>query len=114
MILGDGVMSKVSELVLGELRIPYQIASRKMTNNFHQLNCLDYFDHRKLSQKIIINTCSRDYVFSSSLTKEIIFWDYNYHFTPHEMSLPAKCLEYVDGFNLLEQQAQHAIKFWST
>ena len=114
LILGDGVMSKVTELVLQELQIPYKIASRKITKDFSQLNCLSYFDDKKLSQKLIINTCSRSFVFEGALAKDIIFWDFNYNFPVHKMSLPFKCLEYVDGLNLLEQQAQHAIRFWST
>ena len=113
LILGDGVMSKVTELVLLELEIPHMIASRKKTKDFAQIKCEDFFDDHLSNQKLIINTCSREYVFTSTLTKNILFWDYNYSILPHSSTLPANCLEYIDGLKLLELQAQLAIQFWS-
>ncbi len=102
-ILGDGVMSKITELVLSDLKISYKILSRKKTKNFSQLTFAD---------SIIINTCSRDYVFSGNLGKNIIFWDYNYNFLPHQNTLPLKCEKYIDGNFLLELQASFAVKFF--
>lgn len=102
-ILGDGVMSKVTELVLLELKLDFEIISRRKTDNFSQLSFSDDF---------VINSCSRDYVFQGKLTKDTIFWDYNYNFLPHQNTLPLRCGRYIDGLSLLELQAKFALQFW--
>jgi shikimate 5-dehydrogenase len=104
-ILGDGVMSQVTELVLQSLNYDYEIKSRSKTKCFDQLifeNC------------IVINACSRDYVFSGEILSNVIFWDYNYNFIPHQTSLPSVCKIYIDGYSLLELQAKFAISFWES
>lgn len=114
-LLGDGVMSKVTQIALQELDTDFIVLSRKITANFDQLNIgkvyEDYFE--KFNQKIVINTCSRDFVFKGLLDNFTIFWDFNYNFPPHAASLPPQSKLYMDGLEMLELQAQHALAFWS-
>jgi hypothetical protein len=92
------------------LNIPLAQFSRK---NHHNLANLDL---TTLSlegiQLLIINSCSRDYVFKGRTTGDEIFWDYNYSFIPHQNSLPSLVKLYQDGQDMLELQAKAAIKFW--
>jgi shikimate dehydrogenase len=103
-ILGDGVMSQITQLVCRKLNIIYKLYSRRTTQNFYQLSFGNCF---------VINTCSRDYEFRGEVLTGVIFWDYNYNFIPHQKTLAKKCEQYIDGSSLLELQAKYAIKFWS-
>ncbi len=109
-VLGDGVMSKLTVKVLIDKKMKYVVLSRKMTPNFGKLDLTKF--HEKASQVVIINTCSRDYVFSGSLHSSFIFWDYNYSFIPHQNTLPSLVKFYHDGQRMLELQAIAAAKFW--
>ena len=53
-ILGDGVMSTVAQLALKNLSIEYKVFSRKLTNNFDQLNFDLYFSNHP-TKPLIIN-----------------------------------------------------------
>lgn len=106
-ILGDGVMSHLIQLILNELKKDFTIYSRKKTKDFSQLSFGD-----KFNQVFIINTCSRDYIFSGDVNKNIYFWDLNYNFLSHKLRLEEKC-NYLDGLSLLELQARYATEFWS-
>lgn len=103
-ILGDGVMSQVTALALIDLNLSYKIYSRKKTKDFYRLSFKNAF---------VINSCSRDYVFDGIIERNVIFWDYNYNFLPHQNTLPLKCEQYIDGYSLLESQAKYAVQFWS-
>jgi shikimate dehydrogenase len=103
-ILGSGVMAQITELILGEFKIPYTHYSRKNNNNFYQLS---------FNNSLVINTCSRDYVFKGEIGNNVTFWDYNYNFLPHQNTLPLLCENYIDGFSLLEIQAKYALAFWN-
>jgi shikimate dehydrogenase len=102
-VLGDGVMSQITEIILKEFKIPYKIYSRKRTEHFDQLS---------FENSIVINSCSRDFIFKGKICSNVIFWDYNYSFLPHQTSLPITCERYVDGLELLQKQAKYAIEFW--
>jgi shikimate dehydrogenase len=108
-VLGDGVMATLTTLVAGNLNIPLQFFSRKSHPNLPELNLASY---SRPGQTIIINACSRDFIFKGEVTGEEIFWDFNYDFNPHRSSLPQKLKSYVDGQQMLELQALGAIKFW--
>lgn len=114
-ILGDGVMAKVTEVALSSLAIEYKIFSRKLTLDFNQLRTSEIFKNsfKSQGQKLIINTCAREFIFSLPIERDAIFWDYNYNFLPHLNSLPAKVSKYIDGLEMLELQARHALAFWS-
>lgn len=109
-LIGDGVMANITKLVAVDLDIPLVQFSRK---NHHDLAKLDLTSTGEdESQVLIINSCSRDYIFQAQTTGDEIFWDYNYSFLPHQNSLPSMVKSYQDGQEMLELQAKAAIKFW--
>lgn len=116
-VLGDGVMSKIVRIALEKKKIDYKLFSRRITDDLDHLNIAQVFNDQFLNaaqaRQIVINTCSRDFVFKGELKKNSLFWDFNYNFTPHMHSLPSKCQNYFDGMEMLELQAIHALAFWS-
>lgn len=115
-ILGDGVMSNVTQHALNECSITnFKIFSRKTINHFDQLNISEIFETQfpASGQRIVINSCSRDFIFKGQIDKKTIFWDYNYNFEQHLQPLSSKTQQYVDGLKMLELQALHALVFWS-
>ncbi len=103
-ILGDGVMSKITEIILQKLGFVYEIYSRKLTSNFSDLVFQNCF---------IINACSREFEFTSKVLENVIFWDFNYNLITHQKTLPFICEKYINGYFLLETQAKCAIEFWN-
>jgi shikimate dehydrogenase len=115
-ILGDGVMSNVTQLALRKSNAQsFKVYSRKTTNNFDQLNVMEIFqtEFSTAGQNIIINTCSREYVFKGILDEKTIFWDYNYNLDQHSQYFSSKNSNYIDGLSLLKLQAHYALAFWS-
>ena len=110
-ILGDGVMSRVVQLALKDLNQTAKVYSRKLTENFSHLN-LNNINLNISTTPLIINACSRDYVFSGELPRNSVFWDFNYSFPSHSSQLPSKIYEYLDGYEMLERQAFYAVAFW--
>lgn len=108
-VLGDGVMARVTVLVAKLLGITFEQFSRKKGDD---LRHLDLSEERQ-NQTVVINTCSRDFVFRGELHPNLIFWDYNYSFLPHLTSLPSQVKSYIDGQEMLRLQALAAIEFWS-
>ena len=108
-LLGDGVMAKVTKVVARDFGVSLVQYSRKATPEFYNL---DFKNHKSDGQTVIVNSCARDFIFSFPIKGDEIFWDYNYAFTPHEAALPALFKTYINGQELLELQAKEAIKFW--
>lgn len=106
-VLGDGVMGKLTEILLKKSQTNYVTLSRRK-NNFHIL------DHLTKDQSyFIINSCAREYVYSGPVESNILFWDMNYNLE-HNSRLFAACSEqYIDGLELLELQAKYALSFWN-
>lgn len=111
-ILGDGVMSKVVQVALNNLKLNSQILSRKVTQNFNQLNLNVYFNEKN-GVPLVINTCAREYVFSGELPRNSLFWDFNYNFPQHSQCFFHRVRKYFDGLDMLERQAFYAVAFWS-
>lgn len=111
-LLGDGVMAGVTEVALKRLNIKYDHFSRRKSPDFNQLNVEVAVRLKKDETLLVINTCSRDYVFGGNLPPKSLFWDYNYNFLPHKR-LSGEIHLYADGLEMLELQAQYAVAFWS-
>lgn len=109
-LLGDGAMARLTKIVADSKNIPVHQFSRKR-NDFSNLDLQNL--HETGVQTIIINSCSRDYVFNSKVSGDEIFWDYNYSFLPHQNTLPSLVKTYIDGQEMLLLQAKAAINFWS-
>jgi shikimate dehydrogenase len=114
-ILGDGVMSEVTQIALSELNIDHKVYSRKSHPDLVGLNLQECFDRDfKFSGKpIIINTCAREFIYRGICPQNALFWDYNYEFAPHQEEIPKRVESYVDGMEMLTIQAQLALVFWS-
>lgn len=108
-ILGDGVMARVTVMVASSLHIPFHQYSRKKGDDLVNLDLSADCEN----QTVVINSCTRDFVFKGKLHPEMIFWDYNYSFLPHQSIIPPQVKTYVDGQEMLRLQAIAAIDFWS-
>lgn len=108
-LLGSGVMAKVTALIAKDEDINFVQYSRRTNPDFYNL---DFRNRDSSSQTVIINACSRDFVFNFPVRGDEIFWDYNYAFRPHEETLPKIFKAYIDGQEMLELQAKEAIEFW--
>jgi shikimate dehydrogenase len=110
-LLGSGVMARVIGLVAKELKISIVSLGRKSHPDVSTL-ALKPFESTS-AQNLVINACSRDFIFQGSLDPNAIFWDLNYHFLPHQNTLPFKVKEYHDGQEMLFLQAKAAVHFWN-
>lgn len=109
-LLGDGVMAEVTKIVADSLELKYEQFSRKLTSNFSHLDLRNISTQK--SQVLVINACSRDFIFQGAFAGDEIFWDYNYNFSPHKSRIPTLVKTYSDGQEMLERQAKAAIQFW--
>jgi shikimate dehydrogenase len=109
-ILGSGVMAQLTMILARELSLPFHCLSRSQLGNLSTLDLQKY--EVSASQNIVINACSRDFVFAGKQSSSNIFWDYNYHFLPHQNTLPLQVKEYQDGQEMLYLQAVAAHQFW--
>lgn len=110
LILGNGVMARMTELVANSLGIAWKEFSRRSDGDISKIDLRPF--RKKGVQNIVINSCSRDYVFQGELSSSDIFWDFNYSFLPHQNTLPNKVMAYHDGQEMLKLQALEAVKFW--
>jgi shikimate 5-dehydrogenase len=108
-ILGDGVMARLTKMVAISQNILFKQYSRNKGDDLTHLN----LSSPPASPTIVINSCSRNFIFSGSLHPSLIFWDYNYSFKPHQNTLPSQVKAYIDGEEMLRLQALAAIDFWS-
>ena len=106
-LLGDGVMAKIVEDILNREKIGFFQFSRRKNQDFHDLNHKKKFPQ---GPTFIINTCSRDYVYSSDVKEGDYFWNFNYHHFAQEY-IKEFC-SYIDGKQLLKEQAKFALKYW--
>ncbi|PIK14468.1 hypothetical protein [Halobacteriovorax sp. JY17] len=104
-VLGDGVMAKITLKVLNDLGLGYKQYSRKKDGNLNNLVLLG-------DNTLVVNTCSRNFVFNNELSPGSIFWDYNYSFPAHVEFFRGTSTLYIDGLEMLKLQAKHALKFW--
>jgi shikimate dehydrogenase len=105
-ILGNGVMAQVSELALKKLGMSYEIISRAVDGPMEKINIV------KESSTLIINCCARSFYFEGNVGDADLFWDLNYSHHFHEKHFEENKLNYLDGRNLLLEQARLAITFW--
>lgn len=108
-ILGDGVMAQIIINFLKEAKVHFEQYSRKLNHDFYNTH---FKEDKQFTQTIIVNCCSRDYVFKNIVDAKIIFWDLNYNHIQHQKSLSKKVELYLDGQNFLKDQAIAAIDIW--
>ncbi|WP_127715254.1 hypothetical protein [Halobacteriovorax sp. HLS] len=104
-ILGDGSMASITIAALNSLKLQYRQYSRRSCGDITKL------DLSNLNNGLIINTCSREFLYEGALSKDTIFWDYNYSSSKQAKIIQNK-YSYVDGLELLKLQAKFALDFW--
>jgi shikimate dehydrogenase len=110
LLLGSGVMAKLTQFVCQKLSLEILQITRSTNPHMEHLDIRPY--HRMNSQLMVINACSREFSFKGKTTGDEIFWDYNYRFLPHQKTLPFFFKVYSDGQEMLNLQAEYAVKFW--
>lgn len=105
-LLGGGVMARMTELICDELQINLECYTRHSHGDLTSLE-LSKLDNNDL----VINSCSRSFVYQGSISSDCHFWDYNYSFPQHQ-SLSMRVKSYQDGQQLLLDQAISAAHFW--
>lgn len=108
-LLGSGSMARMTRLIANDLGIEVWQFARSLGHDIAHLNLSDT---EMDSPVLVINSCSRDFVFKGTLHPQMFFWDYNYKFSPHESTLPRTVSSYQDGQEMLKLQALAAIEFW--
>lgn len=104
-LLGDGVMAKMIKTILYEYDIEPVQFSRKLNGEINNLS----FKLEDSKSCLMINACSRSYVYKGPFSTDIHFWDMNYDMKAHSDNIP----KYTSGEKLLMLQAQHALKFFT-
>ncbi len=111
-ILGDGAMSLVSQKILADKKIKFNLYSRSQNGDISNLDLKENHPAKTL----IINTCLKEYLFSGSFPANSLFWDYNYDNEKQrekfKNSSNTNHTFYLDGHDLLERQAKLALSFW--
>ncbi|MBI2521574.1 MAG: hypothetical protein HYV97_14255 [Bdellovibrio sp.] len=111
-VLGSGPMAYITKEILSTItKIPFALISRKTSNTFYSY---DYSQDATINfQILIINACSRDFIFNNPINEHCIFWDFNYAHIHHQAKLAKNVGKYIDGSEMLELQASFAVKFWN-
>lgn len=107
-LLGNGSMAQLTQKILKQLEI--ELIAHFYRSKDGEISHLDLTGINS-SPVLIINSCSRDFIFKGKLPANAVFFDYNYNFSPHHY-LDSTVI-YQDGLELLELQAQAAVEFWN-
>ncbi len=106
LLLGSGSMAELFVQLFRMKKLNYHHFFRKKDGPLEKIDLLPY------NKSLVINCCSRDFIFNGCLNINSIFWDMNYSFKPHQDFFSFAKITYLDGRELLEKQALEAIKFW--
>ena len=109
-LLGNGNMAKLTLNIVDELSQFYDISCfhyyRNSKNN--SIQKLNLKNHLPKEKTLVINSCSRGFQFDGILSRNCLFWDYNYSYFPHAN----KFENYIDGYELLLLQGKYSSKFF--
>jgi len=110
-ILGDGAMSQILQIILRQKKAPFILLSRKLGN----LKNLDTEVAKLVGENntLVINSCDRSYRCDVSLNSNYSFWDLNYGIAQHLEHFSSLKVDYIDGLSLLKLQARFALSFWN-
>lgn len=111
LILGSGAMARIVSAVVTELGHTSIQWSRSHTlTEFEQMKIESISDGNVL----VVNCCARSYEFTHTIPKRALFWDMNYRHQAHLERFRNIPTQYIDGLNLLREQAIDAAAFWSS
>ncbi|MCT4642559.1 MAG: hypothetical protein N4A33_09720 [Bacteriovoracaceae bacterium] len=107
-VLGDGAMATVISKILLDMRINFEVLSRKKSN---LSTIADYINHKVL----IINCCGREFNLYESLKglSPYKIWDLNYSQIYEKQISDEFGKDYTNGLELLFLQAKKALSYWN-
>lgn len=105
-ILGSGNMAKMLEKFFRSIDINTRMFSRSN-------KLIEQFSQHYKNEKLIINCCSREYLFEHKIAVNSLFWDMNYNQKQQEELILKQNAKYLDGYSLLVEQARFALSFWN-
>jgi riboflavin kinase / FMN adenylyltransferase len=109
-ILGDGAMAEIIMKILKEKGYRFCQFSRRL-NNMDQVK--EQLSRLSNEHVLIVNCCSREFIFSPPEMKNYDFWDMNYSMPEHEYKFYINKIKYYSGIELLVLQARYALSFWN-
>lgn len=119
LILGNGGAAKAVKYVLEKHQIPYKIVARKNDLNFENLSAKDVSEHLLIIQTTPVGTFPEvenvlKFPFDA-LTENHLIIDliYNPEYTLFLKKAAEKNAKTVNGYYMLEQQAEKAWEIWS-
>lgn len=108
-ILGDGDMARVLNVLYEKRGITPQMLSRRQKN-------LERWTQIVVESKedtLVINSCSKDYTLPKLPDRAFWLWDLNYNVDYYDQVLAKGQIDFCDGIELLNLQAKYAINFWN-
>jgi shikimate dehydrogenase len=105
-LLGDGAMANVWKHILDQFNYSYVQFSRRLNPNIAEL------DFSSFSQCLVINCCTRSFLFKGKMSNDSTYWDMNYQSHAQESLIKSLGCPYWDGLDLLKNQAVHASKLF--
>jgi len=106
-LLGDGAMAKLV------ININKKIKSFKIEQLSRSKKNLDSLDQLLGENKLIINTCSREYKLKLEPKAMTYVWDFNYSQEYEKNLVGNDFIKYENGLDLLTLQAKYALSFWN-
>ena len=103
-LLGNGAMAELVSIISKRLCLDLTHFYRTKENEIEEL------DLSSQENALIINACSRSFRYRGKLPAMGVFWDFNYENLEQQKLI--KNIRYVDGIELLKEQAKEAISFW--
>jgi shikimate 5-dehydrogenase len=104
-LLGNGPMAEIMKDILDKNNQKYSHFSRSLGDDMQNL-------HIPEQKTLIINTCSRDFLFKQELPSDSIYWDFNYGLIEQESYFKNTSVTYQSGQELLLEQAKINVRFW--
>ncbi len=105
-VLGSGAMAETLIDLLDSEDISYIQFSRKNDGNLSEVVLSDY------KKSFFINCCHKNFHFKNTIHPSNTVWDMNYNHSIHQELFTKKKITYIDGRELLLEQAKFALGFW--
>jgi len=107
-LLGNGPMARITKNIFTNTSVKFEQKSRTLGDQMDRL----VISKKKSGKNLIINACSREYLFKGTLQEGDVFWDYNYKQPEMKEAVTSRGGEYFDGEELLLTQAKFALSMW--
>ena len=106
-VLGNGSMFNLSSLIFRNMNTSFRQIFRKQDGDFTSIDLRLYTE-----PLLVINTCSRDFLFKGMMNSSDTYYDFNYSLQKQYNIFQKINVDYIDGEKLLFLQAEFALIFW--